>query len=68
VGGGKSIAAVAGLAGLYHLIAHLLQRPLVGVSTALDFLGPPAFSFGVSDDATWKIIPLYRKSTSKEVR
>jgi len=32
------IAALAGLAGLYHLIAHLLQRPLVGVSNALDWL------------------------------
>jgi hypothetical protein len=34
----KFIAAAAGLVGLYHLIAHLLQRPLIGVSTTLDLL------------------------------
>jgi hypothetical protein len=41
----KIIAAAGGLAGLYHLIAHLLQKPLIGVSTGLDFLARKLFNW-----------------------
>jgi hypothetical protein len=41
----KIIAAAGGLAGLYHLIAHLLQKPLIGVLTGLDFLARKLFSW-----------------------
>jgi hypothetical protein len=34
----KIITAAAGLAGLYHLIAHLLQKPILGLSSALNRL------------------------------
>ena len=33
------VTAVAGLAGLYHLIAHLLQKPIVGLSGILNRIG-----------------------------
>jgi hypothetical protein len=34
-----AVTAVAGLAGLYHLIAHLLQKPIVGLSGILNRVG-----------------------------
>jgi hypothetical protein len=41
----KIIGAAAGLLGLYHLLAHLLQRPLIGVMTALDFIARKLFTW-----------------------
>jgi hypothetical protein len=35
----KIVTAAAGLAGLYHLIAHLLQKPIFGLSGILNHLG-----------------------------
>ena len=35
----KFVLAVGGLLGLYHLIAHTLQKPVYGVSNALNGLG-----------------------------
>lgn len=35
----KVVAGIAGLVGLYHLIAHVRQRPLLGTSSLLNWLG-----------------------------
>jgi hypothetical protein len=35
----KIVTAVAGLAGLYHLIAHLIQKPILGLSGILNRVG-----------------------------
>ena len=40
----KIVLAIAGLIGLYHLIAHILQKPLFGVSNMLNALGHRLFA------------------------
>jgi len=59
------VAALAGLAGLYHLIAHLLQKPLVGVSNALDWLARRIFTWrlkrrGLDDRLSFSQIKIKR--------
>jgi hypothetical protein len=40
----KVVMGVAGLVGLYHLIAHTLQKPVYGVSNLLNGVGRRLFA------------------------
>jgi hypothetical protein len=37
------VLGMAGVIGLYHLIAHILQKPLIGVSNILNGIGRRMF-------------------------
>jgi hypothetical protein len=39
----KIVLGIAGLIGLYHLIAHILQKPLLGMSNILNGVGRRLF-------------------------
>ena len=38
-----AVLAVGGLIGLYHLMAHIRQRPIIGTSNALNWVGKRLF-------------------------